>query len=82
MPLYEFECGTCRNRREEYRPVDLHDKPAVCEKCNHRMKRRYDFTVIPDMVPYLDPNIGANPTWVKSKAHRRQLMKQNGVSER
>lgn len=51
--------------------------------CGQAMKHVLgNYSVIPDVEPYLDENIGNEPTWVKSKKHRRQLMKEHGVQEK
>ena len=54
--------------------------PLCCEK---EMKQRLgNYYVIGDIEPYLDENIGQEPTWVKSKQHRKKLMKEFGVEEK
>ena len=40
------------------------------------------YSVIGDLEPYLDANLSDRPVWVRSKRHREQLMRENGVTEK
>ena len=79
-PTYDFQCDSCHKQEEVL--MKLADyKPPEC--CGQKMKQVIgNYHVVPDLEPYLDENIGKEPTWVKSKKHRRQLMKENGVMEK
>ena len=55
-------------------------KPDCCGQPMKQILGNYH--VIGDLEPYLDENIGSEPTWVNSKRHRRQLMQELGVQEK
>jgi putative FmdB family regulatory protein len=39
MPNYEFECDSCGNLVEVYRPMKLAGKPQDCDHCGVEMRR-------------------------------------------
>ncbi len=84
--LYDVKCDKCGGIQEIVRTVAERDKdlPRCCGEDMHRIISRQN--VHPDFEPYLDDNIASTqdnyqPVWVKSKKHRRQLMKEHGVVE-
>lgn len=81
MPVYDYICDRCGIQRDIW--AKIKDVAAVCPSCNGAMRRLFSPSrqVIPDLTPYLDENISATPTYVKSKRHRRDLMKRNGLVE-
>lgn len=89
MPIYEYECQAedCDNRVTEYRHMVARNTPAHCAKCGGVMPRAIERpNVNPDYEPYLDehlvPSGYTGPgNWVKSRQHRRELMKQYGLGE-
>lgn len=79
MPIYDFECR-CGKVSEHYAKIDEKELPCECGKMMKRLiTTRYN--VHPDFEPYLDEHIGTEPVWVKSKQHRKQLMKEYGVRD-
>lgn len=78
MPLYEYKCS-CGYTGEHWNKMDEYEPCPTCKTPMQRVLGGYK--VISDLEPYLDPHIGPEPTWVKSKQHRKELMKKFGVSE-
>ena len=80
MPIYEYACKNCGKTDTAFRKIDDRHRGPLC--CNVQMEFRISTPAVhADLQPYLDPHIGSEPTWVKSKQHRKALMKKNGVSE-
>lgn len=79
MPLYDYKCE-CGERKNDMH-TGINEYPMCsCGKIMHRVfSKQY---VVNDVQPYLDHHIGAEPTWIKSKQHRAQVMKQNGLCEK
>lgn len=81
MILYEYKCLKCDNIMEALRKIEERDNGPIC-KCGGETKKIISKQhVHSDFEPYLDENIGSEPTWVKSKQHRKELMKKNGVRD-
>lgn len=80
MPLYDFQCKECSKVVEKYAKIE--EETQECD-CGGEMKRLIttSFSAHGDIDPYLDENIGREPVWIKSKKHRRQVMKREGVYE-
>jgi hypothetical protein len=78
-PLYSFRCE-CGKTEDAYRKVE--DRNNFPE-CHGPMKRIIgNYNVVPDLEPYIDEHLGDKPLWVKSKQHRKKLMKEHGVYEK
>jgi putative FmdB family regulatory protein len=76
MPLYEYECA-CGKHADEFRSVaDRNNAPLCCGKPMQKVIGGH--RVIGDVAPYYDDNL---ETYVKSKQHRREVMREQGVSE-
>ncbi len=75
--MYQWECS-CGKKADEFRKVADRNKLKKCE-CGKKMNRVIGgHSVSPDMEPYYDDNL---ESWVKSRQHRKQLMKHRGVDE-
>lgn len=82
MPIYTSRCVSCGHEQDYFSSVVLRNEAPACERCSAAMEKIIScYSVIGDLEPYIDENIASQPTLVKSKKHRRQLMKANGVSE-
>lgn len=79
MPLYDFTCEKCQKTEEFFMKIADYKRPICCEQ---EMKRIYSYSVVKDLEPYLDENLGVEPTYVKSKKHRKELMRERGVQEK
>lgn len=78
MPLYEWACS-CGKTRDEFRSVATRNDPLTCE-CGKPMERIIGgYSVVPDLQPYYDDNLQAH---IRSKQHRKQVMREQGVSEK
>jgi hypothetical protein len=71
-----LKCG----KEEEFCMRMTEYKRPLC--CEEEMQRIFTHSVVPDLQPYLDENIGTTPEYVKSKQHRKELMKKHGVYEK
>lgn len=77
MPLYEWKCE-CGETDDEFRRVSERNAPKVC-KCGKGMERVITgYKTIGDVEPYYDDNL---ESWVKSRKHRKQIMREKGVYE-
>lgn len=82
MPLYDMKCDKCGPVTDVWARIDEETMPC---KCGGRMRRVISATRSnPDWEPYLDehlvpPHHNGPPTLVKSRQHRKELMKQLGV---
>lgn len=50
--------------------------------CGQKMRQVIGCSVIGDLEPYVDENMTYEPVLVKSKKHKRELMKKYEVTER
>lgn len=81
MPIYQHRCSVCSKEVEEYRKLDDYDKHPLC--CGQPMPKFFTgHSVIPDLEPYIDEHLADRPVLVKSKKHKKQLMKEHNVRER
>lgn len=76
--LYTYECS-CGETRDEFRSVAARNDPLTCRCGKQMVKWLGGHRVIGDIKPYYDENLQA---YVKSRQHRKQLMKEQGVSEK
>lgn len=76
--LYTYEhCGV---QQDEFRSVAERNNGPACPKCGEPMPKIIGgHKVIGDMDPYYDDNL---ETYVKSRQHRKQLMREKDVYEK
>lgn len=82
MPIYEFECENCGAREEIISSIE--DKPEIigCKECYCNANSIISFTANrKEWNPYIDDNLGDEPVLVKSREHRRELMKKAGLRD-
>ena len=78
-PLYDLRCGCGLEEIDVLLGINEEHK---C-KCGETMRRVLgNYAVIRDLKPYLDENLTSKPVLVKSKKHRKELMREYGVSEK
>lgn len=82
MPLYDYECEKCKKIFDDYKPVDEREY-STCPDCKGRAKKiftlsNFNFSIFHD---YVDYHIGSEPVHIKSKEHKKQILKENGLSE-
>ena len=88
-PMYEYECAAedCGHRETSFRHMAFRNAPATCSRCGGPMPRTIERpNVNPDYQPYLDENLVPSghtgpPQVVKSRSHRRELMRRLGLGE-
>ena len=78
MPLYEYRCRDCGEITEAVRSVDERMDAPACGCGGETYKIISAYRVHPDFEPYYDDNL---ETHIKSKQHRKQVMREQGVSE-
>jgi putative FmdB family regulatory protein len=79
MPLYTYTCDRCGKEADEFRSVAERNAPLDCS-CGAPMKKIIAGSrVIGDLQPYYDDNL---ESFVKSRQHRREVMREKGVSEK
>jgi putative FmdB family regulatory protein len=80
MPLYTYECSGCCITKDEFRKLAERNDAPSCDMCAKPMVKIIGgHNVVGDFDPYYDDNLQA---YVRSKQHRRQLMKEQDVSEK
>jgi putative FmdB family regulatory protein len=81
MPIYDYKCAACGDIKERYAKVSQTALP--CPSCGAETQRLLTtrYSVHADLEPYWDPHIGREPVYIKSKQHRREVMKREGTSE-
>lgn len=83
MPLYDMDCQTCGPVTDVWARMD--EEEMTCPTCGGIMRRVLSATRSnPDWEPYLDEHLvpshhNGPPTVVKSRQHRKELMKQLGL---
>lgn len=79
MPIYVARCLTCEETTDYVRSVAERNDLPNCGHCGGDTKKIIaPYAVVPDFEPYYDDNL---QTGIKSKQHRKQVMKEKGVSE-
>jgi putative FmdB family regulatory protein len=78
MPLYTAQCKTCNQETDYYSSVANRDTTPQCQCGGETKKIISTYRVHGDMEPYLDENLD---TYIKSKQHRQQVMREKGVTE-
>jgi hypothetical protein len=77
--IYPFKCDVCEKSEEHWMKVSEYQVPDCCEQ---PMRRIFGHNIVKDLEPYLDENLTSDPVWVKSKQHRKELMREHGVIEK
>ena len=76
--LYEYRCHSCEEITECVRSIADRNNAPTCE-CGGTTRKIISIQrVHPDFEPYYDENL---QTGIKSKQHRKRVMKEQGVSE-
>ncbi len=79
MPLYTYRCTKCETEVDEFRSVAERDIAPECE-CGSKTRKILSLSKpIGDLNPYYDENLQG---YVKSRQHRKDLMRERGVTEK
>lgn len=77
MPIYEYLCD-CGKEKEVFKQIKDIDIPVECD-CGKIMQRRICAPGYSDFKPYFDWNLTTldnnDGHWVKSRKHKKELMK-------
>lgn len=78
--IYEYECEECNIKRDVIKPVREYNTPEKCFECGKGMRKLISISrpIVDSMQPEYYHSLG---TVVKSKRHRRELMKARGLVE-
>lgn len=79
MPLYSYLCSACDKEKDEYRSVSQRNRCPKCDACDKPMVKIITGYAVHGDVDYYDENLEIR---VKSKQHRKQLMRERGVTEK
>lgn len=76
MPIYEYSCGTCRDRQERLLPLSQYADPQVCEVCGGLLHKRISAPmVLGDYPGYECPVTGK---WVEGRKQHLENLKRTG----
>lgn len=76
--LYSYQCRACEQITDAYRSVAKRNDCPKCECGGDTDKIISAYRAISDLEPYYDDNL---QTQIRSKQHRKQVMREQGVSE-
>lgn len=78
--IYDYACIACDKHTEAVRSVNERNNTPPCEHCGGVTRKVISLSrPIPDMAPYFDDNL---QSYVTSRQHRKELMRQQGVYEK
>lgn len=86
MPRYDYECSVCERLEEMIFSVAEKPDEIECVACGGTMRSVISAVQVlggnhPVWEPYWDHNLDVEPIMVKSREHRRQLMKERGLED-
>ena len=83
MPLYDYECPSCKHQSEALRPVGAREAGPFCTQCEEATQMRPVLSPGPKptdhLYPRLEHNFEANPVEIKSLKHFREEQKKRGL---
>ena len=85
MPIYDYHCANCGDLQDIWAKID--EMELICPGCAMSMTRLISpARIICDIEPYFDENLADVKTcpqgqWVKSRQHRKDIMKEQGLRE-
>ena len=78
MPIYDYICTKCGKVSDVWATMD--ERTKRCPKCKRKMSRLIARSnIITDLIPHVDENMGHEPVYVKSRQHKKQLLKEKGL---
>ena len=80
MIRYEYRCELCSELTEALREIEERNDCPKCDHCGGKTKKIISkYYTHGDIDPYYDENLDS---FVRSKQHRKQIMRDQGVSEK
>jgi putative FmdB family regulatory protein len=84
MPIYDVKCPQCGELTDIWAKIE--EFKAKCPMCGKETQRLMSPTNIQcDLTPYFDENLAdkkdIHGKWVKSRQHRKNIMKDQGLVE-
>ena len=83
MPIYEYECNNCGVHTTIMSSYDNFVPNHSCKKCRDgTLKNRICApTLRLDIEPFVTEHITGNPVEVRSRRHKKHLLRENGLNE-
>ena len=88
MPYYDLQCKNCGAIHENVFARIRDVESVLCHRCFSSTRVLLSpFTAVCDIEAYMDENLaspddGGKPVLVKSKQHKRQILKEKGLYEK
>ena len=80
MILYQYRCELCNELTDASREIEERNDCPKCEHCGGKTRKIISrYAAHSDLAPYYDDNL---QSYVKSKQHRKSVMREQGVSEK
>lgn len=74
MPLYDYICNACG--RQDFDVFGKHDSEHKCP-CGTVMERKIPMpSILPDIEPYVDHDMGHEPVYVSSRREKKRILKE------
>ena len=79
MPLYDFDCPACGTQKDIVAHPD--EREMSCPVCTATMTRLFptSWGTIPDIEPYVDENMGKDPIYIRSRRHKKEMLREKGL---
>jgi len=82
MPIYEFECDSCKVITEKIYSINKKPELIQCPNCLDVARSIIGSGADrKEWNSYVDDNLGDNPVLVESREHRKELMKKAGLTD-
>lgn len=79
MPLYQYECKTCKKKWEEFRTIITRNTFNKCRRCGDGGKLVMKASQVSTFKPLHMTNLDVEPVFVESKKQLKEECKKRGV---
>lgn len=76
MPIYEYQCDTCKRIHEVLRAISQCSEPYACDNCGSSTKKLYSFTTAQVFQPY--SSAYNNGREITSAKQEKRVLARNG----
>jgi putative FmdB family regulatory protein len=87
MPLYDYICPACGLKENIW--AKMNEQLKLCPDCDNIMERTICYNaanILCDIEPYMDQHMVSqaepDPVLVKSRQHKKQLLKERGLVQK